>query len=165
MDGEIDRNDSIAGKNHAEMGQSVNSQWTLRQATATVSLCILWVGEWPGYCVPISHSCLTGPTGSQVPLYFTGGILSYMVADLGPKAQTSSSWIPVCNTLTVAAVAPFTGYLADIFGQRNIVLGGSLLIMVGLVIVATSHSFGQAVAGMAISGAGAGVGELTALAG
>lgn len=114
---------------------------------------------------PYYQPCLIVSLGSQLPLYFTGGMLSYMVADLGTKAQQSSSWIPVCNTLTVAAVAPFSGYLADIFGQRNIVLAGSLFIMTGLIIVATSHGFGQAVAGMAISGAGAGIGELTALAG
>lgn len=37
--------------------------------------------------------------------------------------------------------------------------------MVGLAVVGTAHSFGQAVAGMSISGAGAGIGELTALGG
>lgn len=103
--------------------------------------------------------------GSQVPLYFTGGMLSYMAADLGGKALTSPSWIPVCNTLAVASIAPFSGYLGDIFGRRNITLIGSVLIMVGIVVVATSHSFGVAVAGMSIAGAGAGIGELTALGG
>lgn len=92
-------------------------------------------------------------------------MLSYMAADLGGAALTSPSWIPVCNTLAVASVAPFSGYLTDIFGRRNITLIGSLLIMVGLVVVATAHHFGQAVAGMSIAGAGAGIGELTALGG
>ncbi|KAH9209511.1 fungal trichothecene efflux pump [Leptodontidium sp. 2 PMI_412] len=104
-------------------------------------------------------------SGSQVPLYFTGGMLSYMAADLGGVALTSSSWIPVCNTLAVASVAPFSGYLTDIFGRRNITLIGSILIMVGIVVVGTAHHFGQAVAGMSIAGAGAGIGELTALGG
>jgi hypothetical protein len=36
---------------------------------------------------------------------------------------------------------------------------------VGCVVVGTAHSFGPAVAGMAIAGAGAGIGELTGLAG
>lgn len=115
---------------------------------------------YPRYKLP-----LTSYPGSQVPLYFTGGVLSYMAADLGGEALTSSSWIPVCNTLAVASIAPFSGHLADIFGRRNITLIGSLLIMVGLVLTATAHSFAQAIAGMSLAGAGAGIGELTALGG
>jgi MFS family permease len=88
-----------------------------------------------------------------------------MAADLGGDALTSPSWIPVCNTLAVASVAPFSGHLTDIFGRRNITLIGSLLIMVGLVVTATAHSFAQAIAGMSLAGAGAGIGELTALGG
>lgn len=98
-------------------------------------------------------------------MYFTGAILSYMAADIGGEALTSSTWIPVCNTLAVASVAPFSGHLTDLFGRRNITLTGSILIMVGLVLVATAHSFAQAVAGMSLAGAGAGIGELTALGG
>ncbi|KAK0111563.1 hypothetical protein ONS95_001914 [Cadophora gregata] len=135
-------NAHIESQNQSDNG----AQWSVRQIIATVSLSILWVG-------------------SQVPLYFTGGMLSYMAADLGGLALTSSAWIPVCNTLAVASVAPFSGYLTDIFGRRNITLIGSLLIMVGIVIVGTAHSFGQAIVGMSIAGAGAGIGELTALGG
>jgi MFS family permease len=88
-----------------------------------------------------------------------------MAADLGGDAITQSSWLPVCNTLAVASVAPFSGYLTDIFGRRNITLGGSIFIMVGLVLVGTAHHFAQAIAGLTLAGAGAGVNELTALAG
>lgn len=35
----------------------------------------------------------------------------------------------------------------------------------GIIVVATAKSMGQAVSGMAVSGAGAAIGELTALAG
>ncbi|SMQ47638.1 unnamed protein product [Zymoseptoria tritici ST99CH_3D7] len=42
---------------------------------------------------------------------------------------------------------------------------GAGAIRVGIVIVATAHSFAQVVGGMALSGAGAGIGELTALSG
>ncbi|KAH6715893.1 putative major facilitator superfamily transporter [Leptodontidium sp. MPI-SDFR-AT-0119] len=144
---EFNQNDP--SKAHIEsysQNENTTARWSTRQIIATVSLSILWVG-------------------SQVPLYFTGGMLSYMAADLGGVALTSSSWIPVCNTLAVASVAPFSGYLTDIFGRRNITLIGSILIMVGIVVVGTAHHFGQAVAGMSIAGAGAGIGELTALGG
>ncbi|KAG4441501.1 hypothetical protein IFR05_003028 [Cadophora sp. M221] len=143
---EFNQNDPSKAHIESYSQDEHHASWSTRQIIATVSLSILWVG-------------------SQVPLYFTGGMLSYMAADLGGVALTSSSWIPVCNTLAVASVAPFSGYLTDIFGRRNITLIGSVLIMVGIVVVGTAHHFGQAVAGMSIAGAGAGIGELTALGG
>ena len=96
-------------------------------------------------------------------LYFVGGSLGYIEADLGTAGR--SSWLPVANTLTITAVAPFVGYLQDLLGRRTITLVGSIIIMVGIALIGSAHSFGQAVAGMAISGAGAGICELTALAG
>jgi MFS family permease len=150
-------------ESYPEIGKAGPFRWSTRQIIAGVSLSILWVGEFIPF--PYCEFLLTTSSGSQVPLYFTGGILSYMAADLGGEALTSSSWIPVCNTLAVAAVAPFSGHLTDIFGRRNITLIGSLLIMVGLVLAATAHSFAQAIAGMSLAGAGAGIGELTALGG
>jgi MFS family permease len=71
----------------------------------------------------------------------------------------------VANTLAIAAVAPYTGYLQDLFGKRYIALFGALLICVGIVLVGVCKDFGTAVAGMALAGAGAGIGELTGLAG
>jgi MFS family permease len=86
-----------------------------------------------------------------------------MTNDLG--GPTKISWIPVSNTLALAAVAPFCGYLQDIFGKRNITLFGCACIMTGIIVLATSHSFGQGVTGMSLAGAGAAIGELSALAG
>jgi len=86
-----------------------------------------------------------------------------MEADLG--ATNVGSWLPVSNTLAITAVAPFVGYLQDLLGRRNITLAGSIVIIVGIALIGSAHSFPQALAGMAISGAGAGVCELTALAG
>ncbi|PMD32629.1 putative major facilitator superfamily transporter [Hyaloscypha variabilis F] len=119
-------------------------KWTKTQIGAVISLCALWVG-------------------SQIPLYFVGGSLSYIVADLGNAS--GSVWLPVCNTLVLAAVSPFAGYLQDLFGRRNITLFGSAMVMVGIILVGTAHSFAQGVVGMSIAGGGAAIGELTALAG
>ncbi|KJY00781.1 hypothetical protein TI39_contig312g00027 [Zymoseptoria brevis] len=55
------------------------------------------------------------------------------------------------------------GYLGDLFGRRDITMIGPGAICVGIVIVATAHSFAQVVGGMALSRAGAGIRELTAL--
>src|ERR1700742_4817483 len=101
--------------------------------------------------------------GSQIMLYFVGGCLSFIEADLG--ATKVGSWLPVSNTLAITAVAPFVGYLQDLLGRRNITLAGSIVIMVGIALIGSAHSFGQAVTGMALAGGGAGVCELTALAG
>jgi MFS family permease len=100
---------------------------------------------------------------AQIPLYFVGGCLSFIAKDLGGAGK--SVWLPVSNTLAIASVAPFTGYLQDIFGRRYIAIMGGLFIMVGIIIVGTAHTFGQGVVGMAIAGSGAAVTELTALAG
>lgn len=96
-------------------------------------------------------------------LYFVGGCLSYIQAELG--AEKNGSWLPVSNTLAITAVAPFTGYLQDLLGRRNITLFGSILIMVGISLIGGARNFGMGVAGMTLSGAGAGICELTALAG
>ena len=80
-------------------------------------------------------------------------------------AADSAVWLPVANTLAIAVVAPYTGYLQDLFGKRYIALFGALCICVGIVLVGTAHTFGQGVTGMAMAGAGAGIGELTGLAG
>lgn len=55
--------------------------------------------------------------------------------------------------------------MQDLFGKRYIALFGAMLLCIGCLVVGTAHKFGQAVAGMAIAGAGAGIGELTGLAG
>lgn len=96
-------------------------------------------------------------------LYFVGACLSFMEADFG--AEKVASWLPVSNTLAITAVSPFVGYLQDLLGRRNITLAGSIIIMVGIALIGSAKSFGQAVTGMTLSGAGAGICELTALAG
>lgn len=76
-----------------------------------------------------------------------------------------SSWLTVSYTLAIGAVAPFCGYLADLLGQRNVVLFGEALVLIGLIIVGTAQGFSQACGGMGIIGGGAAITELTALAG
>lgn len=55
--------------------------------------------------------------------------------------------------------------MQDLFGKRYIALFGALLLCIGCTLLGTTHSFGQALVGMALAGAGAGIGELTGLAG
>ncbi|CCT69545.1 related to MFS drug efflux pump [Fusarium fujikuroi] len=131
---------------HAVKGDDSDGvvDWTWRHAVASISLAGLYVG-------------------AQIPLYFVGGSLTYIVKDIGSSEK--SSWLPIANTLTIAVVAPFVGYLQDLFGRRYISLAGGVTILIGVILVGTTHTFGQAVVGMSLAGAGAAVGELTALAG
>ncbi|KEF63531.1 uncharacterized protein A1O9_01509 [Exophiala aquamarina CBS 119918] len=124
-------------------------EWTVRTMIAAISLGCLYTAKTA--------------TGSQVMLYFVGGCLSYIQAELG--AEKNGSWLPVSNTLAITAVAPFTGYLQDLLGRRNITLVGSIMIMVGISLIGGARNFTMGVAGMTLSGAGAGICELTALAG
>jgi MFS family permease len=55
--------------------------------------------------------------------------------------------------------------LQDLFGKRYIALFGAACICIGCLLMATTQSFAQALAGMALSGVGAAIGELTGLAG
>ncbi|KAK5725874.1 hypothetical protein LTR15_004064 [Elasticomyces elasticus] len=119
-------------------------EWTMKKLLASAFLAMLY-------------------TGSQVPLYFAGATLSFIAADIG--RADAIGWIPVANTLAIAAVCPFVGYLQDLFGKRYIALFGAVLLCVGCAVLGTAHNLSQALAGMALSGAGAGVGELTGLAG
>ncbi len=88
--------------------------------------------------------------------------MTYIASDLG---ASSVGWIPVSNSLALAAVCPFCGYLQDMFGKRNISILGSSAIMLGLIITATAKSLAQGISGMTLAGGGAAIGELTALAG
>lgn len=98
-----------------------------------------------------------------MPLYFCAGALSYIAADVG--GVSAGSWLPVSYTLAAAVPIPFCGYLQDIFGRRFIALGATLTVIIGAIVMGTAHTFAQGVAGMALSGAGAGIAELSALAG
>ncbi|KAK5048186.1 hypothetical protein LTR84_005856 [Exophiala bonariae] len=118
--------------------------WTIRNKMAALTLGMLYIG-------------------SQIVLYMVGAELAYIEVALAVKGRVG--WLTVSNTLAITAIAPFTGYLQDVVGRREITLIGSGFVCIGITLVASAHGFGQAVVGMAISGAGAGICELTALAG
>lgn len=119
------------------------SQWTFKHAVAVVSLCLVYVG-------------------AQEILYFTGGALTYIGFSIN---TTIPNWLLTANTLAVTAICPFVGYLTDLLGRRGICIFGSVLLVVGSIVLGVTKSLGSAVTGQAIAGIGAGICELTALAG
>lgn len=68
--------------------------------------------------------------GSQVILYFVGGSLQFIEPAL--HVTTEAGWLPVSYTLAIAAIAPYCGYLQDLFGKRYIALFGAMLCCVGI---------------------------------
>ena len=117
--------------------------WTAKRMIAVLSLCIVYVG-------------------SQIILYFTSSGLSAITRSIN---TTTPNWMLTANTLAVAAICPFVGYITDLMGRRNIALLGTLLLLISCTVMATAHSLAQAVAAQAIGGLGAGMAELVALAG
>ena len=136
-------------------------EWRFSNIMASIFLCMLFTGKLV-HTLRGLGSAYTA-LGSQLILYFVGGSLEFIVPDL--KAQSTAAWLPISNTLAVASIAPYTGYLQDLFGKRYIALFGALLICIGIVVLGTAHDFAQGVAGMAMAGAGAAIGELTGLSG
>lgn len=117
--------------------------WTAKRMIAVLSLCTIYVG-------------------SQIILYFTSSALTSISQSLG---TTIGNWMLTANTLAVAAICPFVGYITDLMGRRNIALLGTLLLLIACTLQATAHSLAQAIAAQAIGGMGAGMAELVALAG
>lgn len=89
--------------------------------------------------------------------------MTYIADDIG--SQAAIGWLPVANTLAIASVCPFVGYLQDLFGKRYIAIIGAGCLVIGCAVMGTAHSLGHALVGQAFAGAGAGIGELTGLAG
>jgi MFS family permease len=116
-------------------------------------------------CIPHDErlSCTDFGAGSQIILYFIGGSISFIEEDL--KLTHGTSWLSTANVLATAVVSPYAGYLQDLFGKRYIALFGSLCLCIGCALTGSAHTFGQILTGMALTGVGAAIGELTALAG
>ncbi|KAF2151602.1 MFS general substrate transporter [Myriangium duriaei CBS 260.36] len=113
---------------------SVGHKLTLKLFLALVAMSFLWVG-------------------SQIPLYLFGG-----------GGYDRWVWATIAYFIPVAALCPFVGIFSDLFGRKQVGLFGQLLLIIGPVVVSTAHSMNVVIGGMVISGAGAGLNELIALA-
>ena len=102
-------------------------------------------------------------TSAQIPIYFWGGIPPIVYSDIGGVDRWI--WFITGNLLASAAVCPFVGALSDLLGRRHVALLGCALIVAGQLVCAFAHSMDDFIAGMTVSGVGAGINELTALAG
>ncbi|KAK1826689.1 fungal trichothecene efflux pump [Podospora conica] len=102
-------------------------------------------------------------SSAQIPIFLFAGAPAYIYAELGGVDHWV--WFVTANLLATAAIAPFVGALSDLAGRRQIALAGSATIVVGQLICSTAKTMDVFIGGMAITGVGTGINELTVLAG
>ncbi|KAL2263633.1 hypothetical protein VTK26DRAFT_5896 [Humicola hyalothermophila] len=102
-------------------------------------------------------------TSAQAPLYLFAGAPVYIYRDLGGVDHWI--WFVTANLLATASICPFVGALSDLMGRRYVAIVGSAAIIIGQVVCGTALGMNVFIAGMAITGIGTGINELTALAG
>lgn len=61
-------------------------------------------------------------------------------------------------------MCPFVGALSDLLGRRYVALMGAAFLVLGNIVCSTAKTMNTFICGMALSGVGAGINELTALA-
>jgi MFS family permease len=101
--------------------------------------------------------------GAQLPLFFMGGCLTFIVEAVDNTA--ARGWATTAYGVSLAAVTPFAGYLQDLMGRRYIAILGAVLVCTGLAVIGSAHSFVQLICGTVIAGVGAGATELASIAG
>lgn len=116
---------------------------TLKRFLPLVAMTFLWVG-------------------SQIPLYLFGAVPPYIYGEIGGVDRWT--WFVLGYLLALAAICPFVGSLSDLFGRRWVAIIGTSLLIIGMIVASTAHTMNIFIAGMAITGVGAGIDELTALA-
>lgn len=115
------------------------------------------------HIVVVLHLLTNIISGAQLPLFFMGGCLTYIVEDV--HNASARGWTTTAFGVSLAAVTPFTGYLQDLMGRRYIAILGAVLVCVGLAVIGSAHSFVQLIVGTVIAGVGAGATELASIAG
>ncbi|KAK5069331.1 hypothetical protein LTS08_008477 [Lithohypha guttulata] len=121
----------------------VEPPMTVNRALSLVAMAFLW-------------------TGSQVPVYILGAVPPYIYADIGGVDRWV--WFVLAYLLALAAICPFVGSVSDLIGRRWVSLIGSGLLVIAMIVCGVAKSMGVFIAGMTLSGIGAGICELTALA-
>ena len=131
------------GELPTEEAPDIPQKWTFTRIIALAALCGVYVG-------------------SQMILYFVSPALNFIAITLKTDIP---NWLLTANTLAVTAICPFVGYLTDLLGRRWVCMFGALCLIIGSIVLATAKNLGAGCAAMAVAGIGAGICELTALAG
>lgn len=101
-------------------------------------------------------------TGSQVPLYMLLVSNNFTLADVG--GAPVQVWYILAPLTALATTAPLAGSVADFFGRRWAILIGGNFLIVGLILYGTAHTVTQLIISLPLSGIGAALLEINALA-
>ncbi|WP_416986222.1 MFS transporter [Streptomyces sp. T028] len=91
---------------------------------------------------------------AQIGIPLASPIIGEIQRDFGASAA-ALAWIPAAFILPTAILELNFGVLGDLFGRKRLLVLGGLLITTGCLVVATSGSLTQLIAGQAVAGLGA----------
>ncbi|EED16309.1 siderophore iron transporter, putative [Talaromyces stipitatus ATCC 10500] len=97
---------------------------------------------------------------TYVPAITCGLVLSsFLLAQIGVQLNDTKnvSWIPTAWSVASAVSFAIAGGLSDIFGRRNVLLSGQVIVLVGSIVAGTAKTVLTIVAGSTIIGFGAGI--------
>lgn len=140
-----DRNEKADREIHAPGNPNVHEHMNIRLFLALTAMSFLWIG-------------------SQIPLYLYGSVLPDIYGEIG-GANGKWVWMIIGYLIPNAALCPFVGALSDLFGRKKVAMFGQIVLMIGPILVSTATRIEVAIGGQVISGLGAGLNELIALAG
>ena len=83
--------------------------------------------------------------GSQIPLYLYGSVLPDIYGEIGGATDGRWVWMVIGYLIPNAALCPFVGALSDLFGRKYVAAVGQILLVVGPVVVSTSHHINIAI--------------------
>ncbi|CAK7213428.1 hypothetical protein SBRCBS47491_001793 [Sporothrix bragantina] len=81
---------------------------------------------------------------------YIGGLLATINADIGPS--TNYAWMGYAYTLCSACTFCLVGRFSDLFGRRWVIIGGTVLGLVGAIIGSQAKTIPVVIAAMAIQG-------------
>ncbi|KAJ5818397.1 fungal trichothecene efflux pump [Penicillium riverlandense] len=99
--------------------------------------------------------------GSQVCSLIFAALVSTVANDL--DAIDDLVWIFSSGLVSISAVAPFAGPIADLFGRKSVTIVGVLASMVGMILCAATTNGNGFIAGQAITGVGVSIQELMSI--
>lgn len=114
--------------------------------------CVYTVNFWrPTHCLQMTWRLFISLVamsflwvGSQIPLYLFGSVLPLIYGEIG-GGDGRYLWMVIGYLIPISALCPFVGALSDLFGRRLVAAFGQVLLMIGPIVVSTSHEINTAI--------------------
>lgn len=99
--------------------------------------------------------------GSQVCSLIFAALVTTVANEL--DAVDDLVWIFSAGLVSISAVAPFAGPVADLFGRKIVTIAGVFASMVGMILCAATSNGNGFIAGQTIAGVGIAIQELMSI--